>query len=81
MTEKLLNDMGPGSRVKVIQVKGKGMTRRRLLDLGMLPGVEIEVVKRAPLGDPIELKVKGYNLSLRKNESEMVVVVPLEGQV
>ncbi|MGM0770678.1 MAG: FeoA family protein [Halobacteriota archaeon] len=81
MTDKLLKDVDPGTRVKVIQVKGKGTARRRLLELGMLPGVEIEVIKRAPLGDPVELKVKGYNLSLRKNESEMVVVVPLEGQL
>ncbi|NPE29174.1 iron transporter [Methanococcoides sp. SA1] len=78
MVEKLLNELEAGTKAKIAQVKGKGSSRRRLLELGLLPGVEINVIKRAPLGDPIELKVKGYNLSLRKNESEMIVVLPLE---
>lgn len=69
-----LDNLEPGYRAKVIHIKGKGSTRRRILDMGMVPGSDVEVVRKAPLGDPIEFKVKGYNLSLRKDEAELIVV-------
>jgi ferrous iron transport protein A len=78
MTESALSQINPGKRVKIIQIKGKGSARRRILDMGMIPGAELEVIKRAPLGDPIEFKIKGYNLTLRKNEAEQIIVQPLE---
>lgn len=60
---------------KVISVRGSGAVFRRLLDMGVTRGEIIEVVKVAPLGDPIDVKVRGYNLSLRKEEAAKIVVV------
>jgi ferrous iron transport protein A len=77
MNEKTLDQINSGKRAKIIQIKGKGSARRRILDMGMIPGAELEVIKRAPLGDPIEFKIKGYNLTLRKNEAENIIVQPL----
>lgn len=77
MTETTLDCIEPGRKAKVIQVKGRGKGRRRILEMGMVPGVEIEVIRKAPLGDPVEFRVKGYNLSFRKAEAELVVVRPL----
>jgi ferrous iron transport protein A len=76
--EITLNLLEPGNKAKVIHLQGRGSARKRILDMGMVPGVEVEVIKKAPLGDPIEFKVKGYNLSLRKTEAELVVVQPIE---
>jgi ferrous iron transport protein A len=78
MIDKTLSQINPGKRAKIIQIKGKGLARRRILDMGMIPGTELEVIKRAPLGDPIEFKIKGYNLTLRKNEAEQVIVQQME---
>ncbi|MCD4800595.1 MAG: ferrous iron transport protein A [Methanococcoides sp.] len=77
MTETTLNLLEPGSKAKVIQITGRGSARRRILDMGMVPGAEIEVIRKAPMGDPLEFLVKGYNLSLRKAEAELIVVQPL----
>ena len=57
-----------------VNVHGSGSIKRRLMDMGLTKGTAVKVVKLAPLGDPIELRVRGYELSLRKSESEMVVV-------
>ena len=59
-----------GSTVKVIKVHGEGPVRRRIMDMGITKGVEIYVRKLAPLGDPIEMMVRGYELSLRKDDEE-----------
>ncbi len=64
----------PGSRVIVKKLIGRGKVRRRLMDMGLVPGTEIHIQKVAPLGDPVEIKFKGYNLSLRWNEAEMILV-------
>ncbi|SES62154.1 ferrous iron transport protein A [Methanococcoides vulcani] len=77
MSETTLNLLEPGSKAKVIQITGRGSARRRILDMGMVPGAEIEVIGKAPMGDPLEFLVKGYNLSLRKAEAELIVVQPL----
>lgn len=74
MSDKTLNLLEVGEHARIIQVKGKGGPRKRLLDMGMVPGATLRVIKKAPLGDPVDFKVKGYNLSLRKREAEMVVV-------
>jgi ferrous iron transport protein A len=73
MTETSLDQVGPGSIVKLAHV-GSGPARRRLLDMGLIPGIEIEVIRQAPLKDPIEIKVRGYNLSLRRNEAKGIIV-------
>ncbi len=63
-----------GSTVKVVKVHGEGPVRRRIMDMGITKGVEIYVRKLAPLGDPIELMVRGYELSLRKADAEMIEI-------
>lgn len=63
-----------GSRVKVIKLRGEGAIKRRIMDMGITKGVEITVRKVAPLGDPLEITVRGYELSLRKADAEMIDV-------
>lgn len=69
-----LKDAKVGSRVKVAGLNGEGAVRRRIMDMGITKGVEIYVRKVAPLGDPIEVTVRGYELSLRKADAEMIEV-------
>ena len=66
--------MGPDERGIIVRVGGMGEIRRRLLDMGVVAGSEVEVQRVAPLGDPIQIKVKGYDLALRKNEAEKIIV-------
>ncbi|GAA2936009.1 FeoA family protein [Enterococcus raffinosus] len=69
-----LDQLNAGEQGIVVNVHGTGAVKRRLMDMGLTKGTQVKVVKLAPLGDPIELRVRGYELSLRKSESEMVVV-------
>lgn len=69
-----LDQLSPGQSAFVKKVGGEGPMRRRLLDMGLTSNTEIEMVKTSPLGDPIEYKVRGYNLSLRKTEAQMIEV-------
>lgn len=69
-----LKAVAPGTRVIVQKLVGRGKVKRRLMDMGIIPGTEIQVQKVAPLGDPVEIKFKGYNLSLRWNEAETILV-------
>lgn len=69
-----LRDMRPGDRAVVVKVNGEGALRRRLFDMGITPGAEVLVRKFAPLGDPVEITLRGYELSLRKTEAEAVLV-------
>lgn len=69
-----LKDVKIGRRVRVIKVEGAGAIRRRIMDMGITKGVEIYVRKVAPLGDPVEITVRGYELSLRKQDAQMIVV-------
>ena len=71
---KTLNQLKPGERATIVKVGGEGLVRRRILDMGVVSGADIEVVRVAPLGDPVEFRVKGYNLSLRKSEAQNVQV-------
>jgi len=73
--EKRLNELEPGERGVITRVEGAGSLRRRLLDMGLVKGTEIIVVRKAPLGDPVEFLLKGYNLSLRKAECDNVYVL------
>lgn len=69
-----LNQVPIGTSVIVKKITGKGATKRRIMDMGIVKGVEIFVRKVAPLGDPIELTVRGYELSIRKSEAEWIEV-------
>lgn len=69
-----LKDARPGETVRVVKVGGAGAVRRRIMDMGITKGVEVRVRKTAPLGDPIEITVRGYELSLRKADAEMIEV-------
>jgi ferrous iron transport protein A len=72
--EKTLRDLKPGESGTISMVKGKGPAKRRLMDMGVIKGTAILVEKVAPLGDPIEVKVKGYNLSFRREDAENIVL-------
>ena len=69
-----LKNVKVGKTVKVVKINGEGALRRRIMDMGITRGVEIYVRKVAPLGDPMELNVRGYELSLRKADAEMIEV-------
>ncbi len=69
-----LKDARVGQTVKVIKVTGEGAVRRRIMDMGITKGVEIYIRKVAPLGDPMELNLRGYELSLRKADAETIEV-------
>ena len=69
-----LKDAKIGQTVTVTKITGEGAVKRRIMDMGITKGVEIYVRKVAPLGDPVEVTVRGYELSLRKADAEMIVV-------
>ncbi len=74
-----LRDVKIGDTVKVVKLHGEGAIKRRIMDMGITKGTEIYVRKVAPLGDPVELTIRGYELSVRKADAEMVEVEPVEG--
>ena len=69
-----LREVPVGGRAKVVRIHGEGAVKRRIMDMGITKGVEIAVRKVAPLGDPIEITVRGYELSLRKADAENIEV-------
>ena len=69
-----LRNVPVGSTAKVVRIHGEGAVKRRIMDMGITRGVEIHVRKVAPLGDPIEITVRGYELSLRKADAESIEV-------
>ncbi len=69
-----LKDVKVGKSCRVLKVHGEGALRRRIMDMGITKGVEIYIRKVAPLGDPLELSVRGYELSIRKSEAEKIEV-------
>lgn len=71
---KTLRDVQIGDTVKVVKLHGEGAVKRRIMDMGLTKGVDVSVRKVAPLGDPIEVTVRGYELSLRKTDAEMIEV-------
>lgn len=71
---KTLKQAAVGETVKVVKLHGEGAVRRRIMDMGITRGTEIFIRKVAPLGDPIELTVRGYELSIRKADAEMVEI-------
>ena len=71
---KTLRDTPIGATVKVVKLHGEGAVRRRIMDMGLTKGTEVYVRKMAPLGDPVELTVRGYELSIRKADAELIEV-------
>ncbi|MCD8049627.1 MAG: ferrous iron transport protein A [Clostridia bacterium] len=72
-----LRDAQVGQTVKVIKLEGEGAVKRRIMDMGITKGVEVYIRKVAPLGDPVEVTVRGYELSLRKADAQMINVQAL----
>lgn len=71
---KTLKDISCGTTVKVIKLSGEGPVRRRIMDMGITKGIEVYVRKVAPFGDPMEVTVRGYELTLRKADAEIIEV-------
>lgn len=69
-----LTDLPIGKDARVTAVNGTGSVTRRLLEMGVIPGVAVQVVKMAPFGDPIEIRVRGYSLAMRKSEADAIEV-------
>ena len=69
-----LSSLEPGARAVVTEIRVPVQHRARLLEMGLLVGTPVELIRFAPMGDPVEIKIRGYNLSLRKHEAEQVMV-------
>lgn len=74
MSMKMLNELRKGEKGRIVKIAGKGNIHRRLLDMGLVSGTDIQLQRVAPLGDPIEIKVRGYSLSLRKEEAASIQI-------
>ena len=72
---KTLKDVKVGETATVVKLHGEGAVKRRIMDMGITKGVELHVRKVAPLGDPLELNVRGYELSIRKGDAEMIEIL------
>ncbi len=77
---KKLSDFLIGETGQIKKVEGEGKVRRRLFDMGVTPGANVTLVKKAPLGDPIEVTIRGYELTLRKDEAILVTLEVKEGK-
>ena len=71
---KTLREAKIGDTVKVVKLHGEGAVKRRIMDMGLTKGVEVHIRKVAPLGDPIEVTVRGYELSIRKADADMIEI-------
>ncbi|NCC67387.1 MAG: ferrous iron transport protein A [Clostridia bacterium] len=71
---KTLKQAKVGETVTVVKLHGEGAVKRRIMDMGLTKGVEVHIRKVAPLGDPVEVTVRGYELSIRKSDSEMIEI-------
>ena len=69
-----LTNLPIGARAKVVAVNGNNAISRRLMEMGVVPGVSVRVIKSAPFGDPLEIRVRGYHLAMRKNEADAIEV-------
>lgn len=77
MAAEKLKNLNPGQRGKVLKISARGDVNKRIVEMGVTPGAVVEVERVAPLGDPIDIKVKGYHLSLRKEEAEGIEIETL----
>lgn len=74
MSRRTLKELSPGDSAKIVEIQAQGALKRRLMDMGLTRGSQVTFRKVAPLGDPIELTIRGYELSIRKDEAEHVIV-------
>jgi ferrous iron transport protein A len=80
MTNEIINNeislahLLPGEKARVLSVKGNGTISKRLMEMGVVPGTPVRVIKSAPLGDPLEVRVRDYHLALRQNEAQTIIV-------
>lgn len=74
MSSKTLDTLEIGESGIITAIGGQGMLRRRLLDMGLTPGTKVKIMKRAPLGDPVELFLRGYDLSIRRKEAAQISI-------
>jgi Fe2+ transport system protein FeoA len=72
--DKKLSELEPGDKGVVVKIVGSSSTRRRIMDMGVVRGTKVVLIRRAPLGDPVELEIRDYNLSLRKREADNIYV-------
>jgi len=72
--EKRLSELEPGECGVVVRTEGSSATRRRIMDMGIVRGAAIRIIRRAPLGDPVEFEIRDYNLSLRKRDAENIYI-------
>ena len=70
-----LDDLSAGTPARVLAVRGEGAVARRLMEMGVVPGAPVRVIKAAPLGDPLEVRVRNYHLALRRSEAQTITVV------
>ena len=71
---KTLRNAQVGSKVRVKKIRGRGALKRRIMEMGLTQGIEVLVQKEAPLGDPIELNIRGYNLALRRSDAALIEI-------
>ncbi|MHA1593871.1 MAG: FeoA family protein [Candidatus Baldrarchaeia archaeon] len=69
-----------GEMYKIVRIEGPRTVRRRIIDMGLVPGTEIKVIGKAPLGDPLNVVARGYNLTIRKSEASLIVVKAVTGK-
>jgi ferrous iron transport protein A len=72
--ETTLDTLKPGEKARITKVRVKGAARRKLFDMGMVAGADIELVRNAPLGDPMDYRIKGYHLSIRTEEASQIFI-------
>lgn len=75
----LLSDIKTGAKVKVVSLQSTGLPRRRMMDLGLIPDAEVEVIRKSPLGDPTAYGIRGAQIALRVEEANQIVVERIEG--
>ncbi len=81
MKKTTLTNLTVGEKATVVSVNGKNAITKRLMEMGVVPGVLVRVIKSAPFGDPLEIRVRGYHLAMRKSEADAIVVQSSKIQV
>lgn len=76
---RTLKDLAPGDTARIKSVTGSGSIRRRIVEMGLVPGVVLTMERYAPLGDPVEVKSQGFHLSLRKEEADTIFLESIDG--
>lgn len=76
--KRTLAEISPGARARIIAVTGHDRVTKRLLEMGVIPGATVRVVKTAPFGDPLEIRLRGYHLAMRKNEADRIEVAEIQ---